>query len=204
MNFDSFCWSSSLKFFFFSQLRYAHQLFFRCVFGCWRQEGDICLYVYLQWLVNDGDLGQILVYVSVWNLFLYWLHSFVRRVEVAREVLGVWRAAELRRLAGVSLQRPDTALFCCPAHFPPQLCCFLKSSQICRGQHFVPYNKMFVWFLFVQQSGIFLWCQHLICVWCLWAALGRNSLMVLSACCFITETLNTWHSSAILSVSCLR
>lgn len=59
------------------------------------------------------------------------------------------------------------ALFCCPAHFSPQLCCFLKSSQICRGQHFVPYKKMFVCFLFLQQNRIFLWCQRLICIfWC--------------------------------------
>lgn len=42
---------------------------------------------------------------------------------------------------------------------------------------------MFVCFLFLQQNRIFLWCQHLICIFCawsLWAALGRNSLMVLN------------------------
>lgn len=76
--------------------------------------------------------------------------------EVAGGGVSSLEGTVLRGHVGGSLQRPELAPFCCPAHFSLQLCCFLKPSQSCRGQHFVHDNKMFVCFLLSSQSGIFL------------------------------------------------
>lgn len=107
--FDLFCWTPSLKVVFFSMLTEicapnpVQQLFFLFQFGMLTNErGHLSIYA-LQWLMNGRDLGWNVVFVLVCNLFLCWVCCFVRHVEVSREVWGVWRGVELRRLTGVSL-----------------------------------------------------------------------------------------------------
>lgn len=146
MNFDSFCYTFSLNFYCLHWFDWnvispsSPAVIFLLYFGMLTNEEEGWhLSIWSIWfpvIVENWD-KQRHIYCSATDFPTGW-------VVLEEQSGGTGAAWAYQQPLG-----PDAALFCCPAHFSPQLCCFLKPSQRSRGQHFVHDNKMFVCFLFL-------------------------------------------------------